>query len=84
MKRLLATLVVLVLIGFAAFKAGVWWLADQRMAEARQALEPQGVLHRGSISSGIEGRLVLNDASWQDFELTQPLDIARVELDTGS
>ena len=84
MKRLLATLVVLVLIGFAAFKAGVWWLADQRMAEARQALEPHGVLHRGSISSGIEGRLVLNDASWQDFELTQPLDIARVELDAGS
>jgi hypothetical protein len=84
MKRLLATLVILVLVGFAAFKAGVWWLADQRMAEARQALEPYGVLHRGSISSGIEGRLVLNDASWQDFELTQPLDIARVELDTGS
>ncbi|TYC57159.1 acetylornithine deacetylase [Marinobacter sp. BW6] len=84
MKRLLATLVVLVLVGFAAFKAGVWWLADQRMAEARQALEPYGVLHRGSISSGVEGRLVLKDASWQDFELTQPLDIARVELDTGS
>ena len=84
MKRLLATLVILVLMGFAAFKAGVWWLADQRMAEARQALEPHGVLHRGSIRSGIEGRLVLNDASWQDFELTQPLDITRAELDTGS
>jgi len=84
MKRLLATLVVLVLIGFAAFKAGVWWLADQRMADARQALEPYGVLHRGSISSGVEGGLVLNNASWQDFELTQPLEIARVELDTGS
>lgn len=84
MKRLLVTLVILVLIGFAAFKAGVWWLTDQRMAEARQALEPFGVLHRGNISSGIEGRLVLNDASWQDFELTQPLDIARAELDAGS
>jgi len=84
MKRLLATLVILVLIGFAAFKAGVWWFTDQRMAEARQSLEPYGVLHRGSISSGLEGRLVLNDASWQDFELTQPLDIARVEFDAGS
>jgi hypothetical protein len=84
MKRLLATLVILVLIGFAAFKASVWWLADQRMAEARQALEPYGVLHRGGIRSGLEGRLVLNDASWQDFELSQPLDMARVELDTGS
>ncbi|WP_373001470.1 acetylornithine deacetylase [Marinobacter sp.] len=84
MKRLLATLVILVLVGFAAFKAGVWWLADQRMAEARQALESFGVLHRGTIRSGIEGRVVLNGASWQDFELTQPLDIARAELDTGS
>lgn len=84
MKRLLATLIILVLIGFIAFKAGVWWLADQRLAEARQALESYGVLHRGSISSGIEGRLVLKGASWQDFELTQPLDAARVELDTGS
>ncbi|MBC7184190.1 MAG: acetylornithine deacetylase, partial [Marinobacter sp.] len=70
MKRLLTTLVILVLVGFAAFKAGVWWLADQRMADARQALEESGVLHRGSISSGVEGRVVLNRASWQDFELT--------------
>ncbi len=84
MRRLLATLVILVLIGFAAFKAGIWWLTDQRMAEARQALEQYGVLHRGGISSGIEGRVVLKEASWQDFELTQPLDITRVELDTGS
>lgn len=84
MKRLLTTLVILVLVGFAAFKAGVWWLADQRMADARQALEESGVLHRGSISSGVEGRVVLNRASWQDFELTQPLEISRAELDTGS
>ncbi|WP_341580776.1 acetylornithine deacetylase [Marinobacter metalliresistant] len=84
MRRLLTTLVILVLVGFAAFKAGVWWLADQRMADARQALEQYGVLHRGGISSGIEGRLVLNGASWQDFELTQPLNIARAEFDAGS
>ncbi|PHQ25317.1 acetylornithine deacetylase [Marinobacter guineae] len=84
MKRLFTTLIILVLVGFAAFKAGVWWLADQRMADARQALEEFGVLHRGSISSGVDGRVVLNGASWQDFELTQPLDIARAEFDAGS
>lgn len=84
MKRLLTTLVIVVLIGYAAFKAGVWWLADQRMADARQALEEFGVLHRGSIGSGVEGRVVLNGASWQDFELTQPLNIARAEFDAGS
>ncbi|WP_417567226.1 acetylornithine deacetylase [Marinobacter sp.] len=84
MKRLLTTLVILVLVGFVAFKAGVWWLADQRMADARKALEEFGVLHRGSISSGVEGRVILNGASWQDFELTQPLNIARAEFDAGS
>ncbi|WP_273205334.1 acetylornithine deacetylase [Marinobacter subterrani] len=84
MKRLLTTLVVLVLVALATFKAGVWWLADQRLADARQALEEYGVLHRGNISSGVEGRLVLNGASWQDFELTQPLNIARAEFDAGS
>lgn len=84
MKRLFVTLVVLVLVAFVAFKAGVWWLADQRLAEARQALEASGVLHRGSISSGVDGRLVLNGASWQDFELTQPLEISRAAFDAGS
>ena len=84
MRRLLATLVILALVGLAAFKTGVWWLADQRMAGARQALAEFGVLHRGSIGSGVEGRVVLNGASWHDFELTQPLNIARAEFDAGS
>lgn len=84
MKRLLTILIVAAVLGFAAFKAGVWWLADQRMAEARQALSEMGVLQRGKIGSGIEGRLVLSGASWQDFELTQPLAIGRAEFQTGS
>lgn len=84
MKRLFTTLVLAALIGFAAFKAGVWWLADQRMAEARQALSETGVLERGKIGSGIEGRLVLSGAAWQGFELTQPLVIGRAEFDAGS
>lgn len=84
MKRLFATLVIVVVVGLVAFKAGVWWLADQRLAELRKGLEASGVLHRGSISSGVDGRLVLNDASWQDFELTQPLDIQKVEFDASS
>ncbi len=27
---------------------------------------------------------MLNEASWQDFRLTQPLELGLVELDTGS
>lgn len=84
MKRLFATLVIVVVVGLVAFKAGVWWLADQRLAELRTGLEASGVLHRGNISSGVDGRLVLNDASWQDFELTQPLAIHKLEFDAGS
>lgn len=84
MKRLLTTLIVATLLGFAAFKAGVWWLTDQRMAEARQVLGGSGVLERGKIGSGVEGRLVLSGGYWQDFELTQPLAIGRAEFETGS
>lgn len=84
MKRLLTLLVVLGLVGFAAFKAGAWWLADQRLAEARAALEPHGVLQRGTVSSSLDGRLVLSGNSWQDFRLTRSLDVGRVEFDAGS
>lgn len=84
MKRLLTLLVLAALLGFTMFKAGVWWLADQRLAEVRQALSDTGVLERGRISSGVEGSLVLSEASWQDFELTQPLLIGRAEFETDS
>lgn len=84
MKRLLTTLILASLLCFAVFKAGVWWLADQRMAEAHQTLSESGVLDRGKIGSGVEGRLILSGAYWQDFELTQPLAIGRAEFEAGS
>lgn len=84
MKRLVTWLVVLALLVFLVFKAAVWWLADKRLAEARSALEEYGVLERGVIASGTDGRLLLSAGSWQDFRLTRPLDIGRVEFDTGS
>src|SRR5690554_4912019 len=84
MKRLLSFLIILALVVFAGFKAGVWWLADQRLAEARTALSEAGVLQRGSMGSALDGRLLLKQASWQDFRLTQPLKLGLVELDAGS
>lgn len=84
MKRLLTTLIILGLVGFAGYKATAWWLADQRLAEARAELEPWGVLKRGAIGSGVDGHLVLSGGGWQDFRLTQPLEFRRLEVDTGS
>jgi hypothetical protein len=84
MKRLLTTLIILGLIGFAGYKAAVWWLTDQRLAEARAELEPWGVLKRGTIGSGIDGHLVLSEGHWQDFRLTQPLEFSRLEVSAGS
>ena len=83
MKRLLSFLIILALVVFVGFKAGAWWLADQRLAEARTALSEIGVLQRGNISSALDGRLLLKQAGWQDFRLTQPLELGLVELDTG-
>ncbi len=84
MKRLFTFLVVLALIGYLSFKGAVWWLADQRLAEARKAVEDAGVIDRGEIRSGIEGRLVLGNGGYQDFRLTQPVEFDRLMFDAGS
>lgn len=84
MKRLLSFLIVAALVLFAVFKAGVWWLTDQRMAEARRSLSEYGVLERGTIHSSVDGRVTLKNALWQDFRLTPPLDIGTLEFDAGS
>ncbi|KPQ02854.1 acetylornithine deacetylase [Marinobacter sp. HL-58] len=84
MKRLLTFLVVLTLLGYLAFKGAVWWLADQRLTEARKAVEDIGVIDRGDIRSGVEGRLTLGDGSYQDFRLTQPMEFGRLVFNAGS
>lgn len=84
MKRLLSFLIITGIVAFAGFKAGVWWLMDQRLAEARAALSETGVLDRGGISSSLDGRVIVRKAHWEDFRLTQPLQLGLVELETGS
>jgi len=84
MRRLLTSLLLLLLVLFFGFKAAVWWLTDQRMAQARSALEQYGVLERGTIASSAGGQLLLHNAYWQDFRLTRPLEITRLEFDAGS
>lgn len=84
MKRLLTFLVVLALIGYLSFKGAVWWLADQRLSEARKALEDVGVIDRGEIRSGIDGQLVLGDGSYQDYRLTRPVEFDRVMFNAHS
>ena len=84
MKRLLYFLILLALVVFAGYKAGVWWLAGQRLAELRTGLSEFGVLERGTMGSSLDGRLQLKQSSWQDFRLTQPLELGLTELDAGS
>lgn len=84
MKRLLSFLIIVGIVTFAGFKAGVWWLTDQRMAEARTEFSEYGVLERGSIGSSMDGRVILKQSQWQNFRLTQPLVLGVVEFDAGS
>lgn len=84
MKRLLTLLVVLALAGYLAFKGGVWWLTDQRFSEANQAVSEIGVIDHGRIRSGVVGSLTLVDASYEDFRLSQPLKVGRLQVDAGS
>jgi len=84
MKRLLLWLLILTVLAWAGYKGGVWWLADQRMNEARLALNHYGVLERGAIHSGVRGRLLLKGSQWQDFRLTQPLTVPVAELTARS
>ncbi|MEC7816966.1 MAG: acetylornithine deacetylase [Pseudomonadota bacterium] len=84
MKRLLTFLIVLGLIGFAGYKGAVWWLVDQRLSEARTALSEQGVLARGNIGSSVDGRVRLEGTTWQDFRLTQPLQLPLLAFDAQS
>lgn len=84
MKRLLILLVVLALAGYLAFKGSVWWLADQRLSEADQAVNEIGVIDQGRIRSGVTGTLTLTGAGYEDFRLSQPLNIRRLAFDAGS
>ncbi|MBD3658111.1 acetylornithine deacetylase [Marinobacter sp.] len=83
MKRLLTVLIVLAVMAWGGYSGAVWWLAVQRLAEARIALSPHGVLARGQIGSGVSGELSLADASYQDFRLTQPVTLGKLVLDAG-
>ncbi|BEH16173.1 acetylornithine deacetylase [Marinobacter shengliensis] len=84
MKRLLSFLITLGIVAFVGFKAGVWWLTDQRMAQARSELSSYGVLERGQIGSALDGRVTLRQSRWEDFRLTQPLQLGLIEFDAGS
>lgn len=83
-KKLISTLAIVALVGFAAFKGAVWWFTDQDLRRAQAEIEQQGVITRGTIHSSLVGQVTLTDASYQDFRLTQPLQLSRVTFDAGS
>lgn len=84
MKRLITWLVVLALVAYLGFKVAVWWLADQRAAELQDALSETALIDRGRIGSGVDGHLTIKGARYEDFRLTQPLEIGRLSFSAGS
>ncbi|MDC0662268.1 acetylornithine deacetylase [Marinobacter sp. SS21] len=84
MKKLLTTLLVLALAGFVGFKAAVWWLVDRNVNQAQQTIADRGVIERGAIRSSLGGLVTLQQASYQDFRLTQPLQMGQLTFDAGS
>lgn len=84
MRRLLTLLVVLSVIAYLTFKVAVWWLADQRLADMQSVVADSAVIQRGDIGSGISGQLTLRQSSYQDFRLTQPLQVDYLKFSAGS
>lgn len=84
MKRLVTTLLVLVLVVYGGYKGAVWWFADRALADVRQAVEAHGVIARGDIGSSVVGQLTLTGGHYQDFRLTQPLRVGHAVFDAGS
>ncbi len=84
MKKLLTTLLVLALVGFIGFKGAVWWLVDRNVRQAQQVVDDRGVIERGAIRSSLGGLVTLQQAGYQDFRLTQPLQVGQLTLDAGS
>lgn len=84
MKRLLTVLVILAVAGYLAFKGSVLWLTDQRFSDANEAVSEIGVIDHGRIRSGIAGSVTLVDGDYEDFRLSQPLKVGRLQFDAGS
>lgn len=84
MKRVLLWLLILTLLGWTGYKGGVWWLADQRISGARQALNDYGALQRGALHSSVSGHVLIRNSQWQDFRLTQPLTVGVAKLAAAS
>ncbi|WP_179959325.1 acetylornithine deacetylase [Marinobacter changyiensis] len=84
MKKLFYTLVVLALVAFVAFKGAVWWLTEQRMAELGDEITESGVVHWQRLSSNLSGEVTLHGVRYQQFRLTQPLNISLLNFSAGS
>lgn len=84
MKKLFTVLLVLALVAYAGFKGTVWYLADSRLAQARNAMSEHGVISRQGLGSSVSGQLTLQEVTYQPFRLAQPLEAQILHFRTGS
>ncbi|TBW58842.1 acetylornithine deacetylase [Marinobacter halodurans] len=78
MKKLLLSLVCLLLLAYVGFKGAAWYQVHSLLERAHDALEEQGVLTWGRIGSSLSGHVSVYDLEFQPFLLTQPVRATRV------
>lgn len=78
MKKLLLSLVCLLLLAYIGFKGAAWYQVHSLLEQAHDALEKQGVLKWGRIGSSLSGHISVYDLEYQPFLLNQPLRATRV------
>lgn len=84
MKKLFTVLLVLALVAYGGFKGAVWYLADSRLAQAREAMSDHGVVVRSGLSSSVAGHLTLHGVTYQPFRLAKPFEVHTLEFRTDS
>lgn len=84
MKKLLWVVLVLALLGYAAFKGTAWYFTHQALEASHGVGAFEGVVSADSLHSGLSGTVTLDQARYQLFRLTQPVTADAVHFRTSS
>ncbi|PAV25644.1 hypothetical protein CF392_09760 [Tamilnaduibacter salinus] len=83
MKKLSVFLLIVVIVGYAAFKGGAWYQTRQALIDTRERLDEMGVLRWSGIGSGLSGQVSVSGLQWSPFALSSPITADRVVFRPG-